>query len=268
MSLRRIPRTLAAIVRRDWLDSVRHRTGFIVQAGTMVAQLGGFYLFAHVIGPRYRPEGMAYYPYLLLGTAMFSFYVSGVSTFVSSLKEAQVAGTLEAVMNTSTPPILVIGLGAVSVFGAAALRMAFFVGAALAPMAASVHPNWTATCLVMAISVLVAVALGMLAAAAQVAAQRGEIVVWLFGIGGWLLTGMAFPTSGLPRVLQWVSELLPITYSISALRAALLGDSAWYRVVHPIVQLGTAAAILLPVSAAALAWVVQRARARGTLSVY
>lgn len=261
-------RKLAAVARRDWLDSLRHRTGFIAQAGTMVAQLAGFYLFAQAIGPRYRPDGMDYYLFLLAGTAMFSFYVSGMNAFVAALKEAQITGTLEAVMNTSTPAALMVGLSAVSVFFAATLRMVAFIAAGAVPFARALHPNWPAAVLVIVFSVVVAVSMAMLAAAAQVLLQSGDIVVWLFGIGGWLLTGMAFPISGLPASLRHVAVLIPATYSIAALRAALLQEGTWGPVARPLALLAVAAAVLLPVSAAVLAGVVHRARMDGTVSFY
>ncbi len=268
MKLRTMVRTFAAIARRDWLDSSRHRTWFAVQVGTTAAQLGGFYLFARAIGPRYRPDGMDYYPYLLIGTAMFGFYVSGVSSFVSSLREAQTAGTLEAMMNTRTPPPLLVGLGAVSVFCGAALRMVALIVAGAAPISAGMHLNWAAALGVILLSVLVAVSMGMLAAAAQVMLQRGELVVWLFGIGGWLLTGMAFPVSKLPAALRQLATLVPVTYSIQALRAALLQDGTWGPVARPMALLAVGAAVLLPLSATLLAAVIHRARLKGTLSFY
>lgn len=261
-------RKLAAIVRRDWLDSVRHRTGFIVPTGTMAAQLAGFYFFARAIGPHYRPDGMDYYPFLLVGTAMFSFYISGVNGFVSTLKEAQINGALEVMMNTSTPAPLMVALSAFSVFAGRTLRLVVFIAAGVVPYIHTLRPNWAAGALVILLSVLVAVSAGMLAASAQVLLHRGDAVVWLFGSAGWLLTGMAFPVSGLPAGLRQVASLIPATYSIQAMRAALLQGASWGPVARPLTLLAIAAALLVPASAAVLGAVVHRARLDGTLSYY
>ena len=79
---------------------------------------------------------------------------------------------------------------------------------------------------------------------------------------------MAFPISGLPGGLRQVAALVPATYSIRALRAALLQDGTWGPVARPAILLAAGAAVLLPVSAFVLTVVVNRARADGTLSFY
>ena len=268
MKLSRVPRKFAAIVRRDWIDCLRHRAGFIVQAGTMAAQLTGFYFFARAVGPHYRPDGLDYYPFLLIGTAMFSFFLSGINGFVAGIKEAQMTGTFEVMMNTSTPAPLIVALGAFSIFSGRMIRMLAFIAAGAIPYASAFHPNWPALTLVTLLSVLAAVAMAMFAASVQVLAHRGDAVVWLFGILGWLLTGMAFPVSGLPAALRHCAALIPATYSIQGLRAALLLGGSWDPVLRPLALLALGAAALLPLSALLFAAVVRRARWDGSLSFY
>jgi ABC-2 type transport system permease protein len=268
MSLVGAGRKFAAILRRDFRDSLRRRAGFIVQGGTMAAELAAFYFFARAIGAHYRPNGMDYYPYLLVGAAMFSFYISGANDFVSMLKEAQITGTLEVMMNTSTSPPMMIALSSCSIFSGRTLRLVAFLAGGAVPVAHLFHPNLPAAALVIALSVLVAVSLGMIAASAQLLLHRGDAVIRLFWIVGWLLSGMAFPISGLPSGLRQVAGLVPATYSIQALRAALLQDGTWGPVTRPAILLASGAAVLLPLSAIVLTVVVNRARADGTLSFY
>ena len=259
---------LLAIVRRDALTSSRHRAGLLVQAGSVVAELAGFYFLARAIGPGFRPDGMDYYPFLLIGTAMFSFLAGGISVFVTAIQEAQVTGTMEVVMTTATPAPVIVLLSAFSAFSGRLLRMLIYIAAGALLYRGAFHPNWTAAVVVVLLSVAIAVACGMLAAAVQVAVQKGSAVTWLFSVAGWLLTGTAFPISSLPAPLRHIADAIPVTYSIQGLRMALLQDGAFAGALSSIAALAASALVLLPLSVMFFSAVVRRARMQGTLSFY
>ena len=103
---------------------------------------------------------------------MFSFYISGANDFVSMLKEAQITGTLEVMMNTSTTPPMMIALSSCSIFSGRTLRLVAFLAGGAVPAAHVFHPNLPAAALIIALSVLVAVSLGMFAASAQLLLHR------------------------------------------------------------------------------------------------
>ena len=258
---------LVAILRRDVLTSARHRAGFVVQAGSVIAELAGFYFLARAIGPAFRPDGIDYYPFLLIGTAMFSFLIGGVSVFVNAIQEAQVTGTMEVVMTTATPAPVIVLLSAFSAFSGRVVRMLIYIAAGAVLYRGVFHPNWPAAAIVVALSVAVAVAFGMLAASVQLAIQKGSAVIWLFSVAGWLLTGTAFPINSLPAALRHVSKAIPVSYSIQGLRTALL-QNHFSPAVGAIVALAISAAVLLPLSVVLFSTVVRRARMHGTLSFY
>lgn len=98
----------AAIVRRDLLTAVRYRTGFLITGAGAAAELAAFYYLSRAIGPGFRPEGVDYFPFLLVGTGFYTFLVMGINAFLVIVQEAQQTGTLEILMTTSTPaPVLV-----------------------------------------------------------------------------------------------------------------------------------------------------------------
>jgi ABC-2 type transport system permease protein len=92
-------------------------------------------------------------------------------------------------------------------------------------------------------------------------------VIWLLG-SAWFLTGTMFPVTALPAPLQYIARLIPITYSLEAMRAVLVGSATLSRLTGLIMALLIFAAVLLPLSVATLNWVVRRARLQGTLSFY
>ncbi|MGB6391098.1 MAG: ABC transporter permease, partial [Candidatus Acidiferrales bacterium] len=89
---------------------------------------------------------------------------------------------------------------------------------------------------------------------------------WIvLGLSG-LVGGMMYPISVLPPALRFVARLIPVTYSLEGMRAALLAGSGWGALVGPIVALLIFAAVLLPLSFAVFAWALRRTKITGTLT--
>ncbi len=83
-----------------------------------------------------------------------------------------------------------------------------------------------------------------------------------------MLGGAYFPVDVLPQWLQKISFLIPITYSLDALRSTMLKGYSLEMIAHPLLVLALMAAILLPVSLAIFAAMVRKGRIEGTLMQY
>ena len=254
------------IVRRDLLTAVRYRTGFLLNATGAITELAAFYYLSRAVGPGFRPEGLEYFSYLLVGTGFYTFILMGVHAFLQTVQEAQQTGTLEVLMTTSTSPPVLVFLSAMSAFAANTVTLLFYLAAGLI-FGAPLHANLLASLTVFVLSVIIAVAIGLVAAALQLATQKGSAVVWALG-SVWFLTGTMFPVQTLPKALREVGQLIPITHSLDAMRMALLEAASLGAIAHELVILGIFAAILVPFSLLFFSWTLRRARMEGTLSFY
>ncbi len=122
---------MAAILRRDLLSALRYRNGFLLTAFASVAELASFYFLARAIGPGFRPEGVEYFPFLLVGTGFYTFLVMGVHSFLLIVQDAQQTGTLEVLMTTSTPAPVLIFMSAMSAFAGHMVQFVIYVGGGL-----------------------------------------------------------------------------------------------------------------------------------------
>jgi ABC-2 type transport system permease protein len=77
---------------------------------------------------------------------------------------------------------------------------------------------------------------------------------------------MMYPVSVLPVWLQHVARLVPVTYALEGMRAALLGHAALRDLWPSLAALLIFAAILLPVSFATFSWALRRTKITGTLT--
>jgi ABC-2 type transport system permease protein len=259
---------LAAVVRRDLLIASRYRyaLAFIV-VGTATEIAFSYYL-ARAVGPGFRPEGMAYYPYLLVGTSAYSFLLVGANRCLAAVQEAQTSGSLEALMATSTSPPLLLFLSSLSRFAGSSLGLILYLGLGLAIVPSTlVNLNVLSTIIVLFLSLLLGTSVAAFAAALQVAVQRGAAALWVLG-AGWVLSGTMYPISVMPCPLQKLAALLPLTYSIRALRLALLEGASVRQIAPTLLTLALFVAALLPLSMWMFSQAMRLARKRGTLSLY
>lgn len=256
----------AAIVRRDLLTAVRYRAGFLVAAAGAVTELAAFFFLARAVGPSFRPEGEGYFPFLLVGTGFYTFLLMGAHSFLQIVQDAQQSGTLEVLMTTSTSPPVLVFLSTVSAFAANAVAFLFYLLAGFV-FGAPLHPNLVASVLIFVLSIVIASALGLFAAAVQIAMQKGSAIVW--GLGSvWFLTGSMFPVETLPAPLRTLAQLIPITHCLEAMRRALLEGTSVLQLGKELAILALFAAVLLPLGLLSFTWTLRKARLDGTLSFY
>lgn len=259
---------LHAILRRDLLTAVRHRSGFVVTFVGVFTELAAFYFLSRAIGPGFRPGGVDYFPFLLVGTGIYTFFVMSAQSFLSAVQEAQQTGTLEVLITTSTPPAELLILSAISAFAGNLVNLLIYLVAGVAVFRASIHANIFSCAVVLVLSVSIALALGIAAATLQVAFQKGAALLWLLSSGVWFLSGTMFPIQSLPRPLELLARAVPLTYAIDGMREALLEGRSVMAMALTLAVLAGFATVMLPLALAALSLSLRRARQNGTLSFY
>jgi ABC-2 type transport system permease protein len=130
------------------------------------------------------------------------------------------------------------------------------------------NANVVGCMVILLLSLVIVAAIGLLAAAVQIAIQKGSAVVWVLGSGLWFLTGALFPVSTLPKPLQILSTSLPLTHLLIGLRLALLQGAGLLQLRSEIVILAAFSALLLPLALFVFSVTLRRARRQGTLSFY
>jgi ABC-2 type transport system permease protein len=259
---------LHAILRRDLLTAVRHRSGLIVTLVGVFTELAAFYFLSRAIGPGFRPGGVEYFPFLLVGTGVYTFFVMSAQAFLSSVQEAQQTGTLEVLMTTSTAPAELVILSSISAFAGNLVNLLVYLFAGVAVFRASIHVNFLSCIAVLFFSLAIALALGIIAATLQVAFQKGSALLWLLSSGLWFLSGTMFPIQSLPYPLELLARAIPLTYAIDGMRRALLEGRSIREMVPTLAILAGFGLILLPLALAGLSLSLRRARRNGTLSFY
>jgi len=259
---------IAAVLRKDMVTAVRYRNGFISNLISPALQLATFYYLARAIGPQFRPDGMSYVMFLIVGTGFYTFLIAGIHSFFQAIQEAQQTGTLEFLMTTATPAPTLLFLSTLSSFAGGFVQFALFVASGILLFATAVKVSVFGALLVIVLSLGVAAAIGLFAAGLQLAIHKGSAVLWLLGSCAWLMAGTLFPVNALPRPLQLLSNWLPFTHSLTGMRLAIFDGGNKAALVHEIGLLAIFSCILLPAGICFFAWTVRRARQYGQLAFY
>ncbi|MBZ5628071.1 MAG: ABC transporter permease [Acidobacteriia bacterium] len=258
-----------AFARRDLLIASRYRGTLVTFPITLVTELAGAYFLARAIGAGFRPDGFDYFTFLLIGSGVTQLMVASMHAFVSSVRDAQLSGTMEMMMATATRPLTVMLLSATVLEIDRVVAFFVYVGCGFALFRAPLHaPDPAALAVVLLLASVMTISLGLLAAAIQLYFQKGGAAVWLFATAVWLLSGSMFPVSTLPAALRSVAKLLPMTYVVKMTRDVLLVKATLPDLMAPVLILTAATALLLPVSLWVFSAVLRNARLRGTLSMY
>jgi len=264
-------RKILAFFRRDFAIARGYRTALLLEVLEALFGVATFYYLSQFVNSpslsKGLPGGASYFAFALVGFAFFDYLGVAMSAFEASIEEARQNRTLEALLVSQTPvPVILLGSATYPFFTLALRTCVYFGWGALLFGFAPHSANWLGALAVLLFSILAFAGLGILSASYNVLFKRGNPAKWIvLGISG-LVSGMMYPVSVLPHGLRYVARLIPVTYSLEGMRAALLAGAGWSRLWPSLLALLIFAAILIPLSFAVFAWALRRTRVTGTLT--
>jgi ABC-2 type transport system permease protein len=262
-----------AFIKRDFSIESGYQAAFIMGLVESIMLLVVLHFIGQLIAPRASASlsryGSHYFPFALVGVAFARYFDLMLRMFSESIRNAQVTGCLEAMLCSQTGCITVVMMSSLySLISGAVQLLLILLGGVLLFRVDLTQMNIAATLLVLLVSVAIFVAFGVLSASAIVWLKKGDPITWILGGFGSILGGAYFPIDVMPTWMQKLSFLVPITYSLDALRLTILRGGTIVSVAKPVGTLAVIAIVLLPVSATLFAAAVRRGRKEGTLMHY
>jgi ABC-2 type transport system permease protein len=266
-------RKLGAFIRRDFQTESSYKLNYAINVLDSMVLLVLFYFLNKLVSTGQSPAlvryGGNYLSFALIGIAFARYFQLTLKMFSDSIRDAQQSGCLEAMMSSQTDSLTIVLMSSAYGLISGSVQLVLILAAGSLLMGADLgHMNVVATILVLVFSILSFIAFGVLSAAAIVWLKRGDPFTWILGGLGSMLGGAYFPTQLLPSWLQKISFLIPITYSLEALRLTMLKGFSAVQVARPLLTLGLMATFLLPISLAIFAAMVRKGRKEGTLAHY
>lgn len=265
-------RKLISFVKKDFIETTNYKFAFLMQFGSIFISLAIFFFLDKTLGKIVLKEleryGGDFFSFILIGLAFTNYYSLGLTSFSSNLRNAQLKGTLEALLVTPTPlPLIVFG-SSIWAFLFATVKVVLFLLIGSFFFKADLANNYLGACLVLVLTIIVFCSIGILSASFIMIFKRGDPIYWIFGTASNLIAGIYFPVSVLPEFLRKFSVLLPITHSLEAMRLLLLKDYSLGAVWPQVRALILFMIVLLPISMLFFKFAVTIAKQEGSLIQY
>ena len=263
--------SLAAFLRRDWRIARSYRLQFALDVAVAPLSLALFFFLSRLVDPARLPNDAdlseGYFSYAALGVVVLRMLQTALTSFATKLTTEQTTGTFETLLAepiSSTTVVLgtasfellrALATGAITLLVAVAFGLRFQLGIG------------SIVGLLIGLPMLVATfaAVGVVLGAFAVVVKQVTALLGLATAAMGLLAGAYFPIELLPAPLRLVANVLPFTWGIDVLRAALLrGELAADR----LALLTAFAAVALPLSLWLFRRSLNQARRAGTLGQF
>lgn len=264
---------ISAFLKKDILVMISYRFNMLIQLAKLFISLLMFYFIGETFGGAISPYlgryGGSYFAYVLVGTAVSTFASFGLGALAGEVRTAQVEGTLEALLSTPTSIYTILIGNSLWSFIESFIESILLVTIGIFFL--NLHVTLAGalgTLLILSLTLAAFLSIGMLSASFVMIFKQGNPIPFIFGSSSYFLGGMIFPVEVLPQPLQFVSQLLPITHAISALRELLLARTNIESVVPLIINLCIFIAVFSPLSVIIFRIAVKRAKRDGSLIQY
>ncbi len=263
-------RILIAFIRKDLLTYTSYRLQAILGVWGVALMFVHYIFLARIIeSGALSAYGGRYFPFAILGVAFAHFFDMSLNGLSRQIRQGQTLGTLEALLMTPTPAwVILVGLVAFQFLYSSLLALGYITaGVAIA----NLHISTTAivgTLTFLVLTLFAFVGLGMIAAAFILVFKRGEPIAWVFQGLSYLLSGVYYPVSVLPEPMQQLSQLLPLTHSMEAIRRLWLGGAAASDVAKQAMILILFGLVLIPIGLVSFNHAMKRAKEEGSLGQF
>ena len=170
----------------------------------------------------YNPQMKSAYNFVPAIMGMLLMLVCAMMTSISIVREKE-KGTMEVLLVSPTKPLMIIVAKAVPYLVLAFVILTFILLMARFVLGVPLMGSLFWIVLISTIYILLALSLGLLVsniAKTQLVALLICAMVMLMPIV--MLSGMIFPIESMPRILQWLSAIVPTRYYISAMRKMMI----------------------------------------------
>jgi len=265
-------RSALALARAGWLSATSYRVATLLQFAGVLATVVPVYFVSRALqelaAPSIQREGGAFFAFVVVGIASIYIVAAVTAAVPGAISSTLGSGTLEALLATpASVTSVVLGLSLHGIAMSVLRALALLVGAA----AFGADIQWMSLVTVLPVAALVVFAYAgvSLLGGAMVLAFRtaGPLVSATVALSG-LLGGAYYSTTVVPGWLGALTEFVPLTHGLRAIRAVLLAGEGLATTWPDIVRLGSNALLLMTIGVLAFTAALRRARRDGTLSQY
>lgn len=262
-----------AFLKRDVAIDLSYRLRLPAQFASVLITTVLFFFVGKLVGPGQagvmEQYGGDYFAFVLIGVAFTDYLFVAVNSFGDEIRKGQMLGTLEAMLVTPLSSTGILVYSSLYQFVFTTLRVVVYLATGVLFFGVQLHVSHVATLLfVLVLTILSFWGIGLLSAAFVIVFKQKSPISWAVGALSGLFGGVMFPVEILPAWLKPVSALLPITYSLEAMRMVLLDGAGMSGIYNQILILFVFTVVLMGGGLAMFHRGMKIARKQGSLLYY
>ncbi len=187
--------------------------------------------------------------YIIPGILAMSIMQLGLFATAQPLIALRTQGVLKRLGATPLPRSTLLVAYVALRLTIALVQMGIIVGVGMVVFDVSMVGNWFALVGWMMLGSLMFIAIGFFIAAISKTEESGNAITNLVNFPMLFLTGIFFPISGLPTLIQPIIKALPLTYTVDALKQTMIGAPP---INAPLVNFGVQAVWLVAMTGLAI----------------
>jgi ABC-2 type transport system permease protein len=265
-------RSTLALVHASWRSAASYRLRLVLSILSLAGTIVPIYFVAHALQPvvatSISNQGGEYFAFVVVGMVTFLLLPAALNALPGEIGSGVNTGMLEALMGTPTRlPATLTGLIGFNLLW----TMLRAVVLLLAGWLLGAHLIWSRfglASLILGLTVAAYVGIGLLSSALVIAFRTaGPLNQSVLALSG-LLGGVYYPTTVIPSWIGSISDFIPLTYGLRALRASLLEGNSIAQILPDVAVLSMFAIGLMAVASLAFNVALRYARRAGTLAHY
>lgn len=260
-------------LKKGFLMELSYRTNFFWMFFNVLFEVFVFYFIGLMVGQSATPYlsqfGGEYFPFVFIGIAFTKYSWTSINALSDFLRNEQMMGTLESLLSTPTSFYLTVVFSTLwrFVFTTVQVVICLLVGVLILGFSFE-GANLSGAVVILALNVSSLIGLGIVAAGFTLVIKKGNFLGVVFSKASDVLSGVYFPLAVLPPWLKWVSALMPLKYSLEAMRLVLLNGYGLGQVLPQITALVVFSLVLIPLGLLFLKYSLVKAKVDGSLIQY
>jgi ABC-2 type transport system permease protein len=265
-------RKVLAMMRANWIAASSYKINMVWSLIGLLIAVVPVYLvttaFQPMMADKIRNEGGQFFGFVLVGQVAFILLTAAVTALPGSISSGISSGTLELLLSTPTRlPTLFAGMVGYT-FTWTSVRCLLMLTAGWVLGATIAWEKVPAAAMILALIVLTYMSAGIIIAAMFLAFRFTGPIAQGVLVSSVFLGGVYYPTKVIPSWIQNISDFIPLTYGLRALRGTLLEGAPLVAVLPDVGILAAYCAVLLSLSSMAFLAALRYSKRMGTLSQY
>lgn len=196
----------------------------------------------------YNPQGESAYNFVPSVMGMILMLICAMMTSIAIVREKE-TGTMEVLLASPTPPILIILAKAVPYFTLSICNITTLLTLAVFVLKVPIAGSLAGLFFVSLLFIFLALSLGLLIST-MVDKQMAAMLISGMGLmmPVMLLSGMMFPIESMPKILQYLSAIVPARWYISAVKKIMIQGTDIAYAAQEIIILAVMTLLIVAVS--------------------